>query len=214
MLKESGETIYLGYSKGDYDRSRPGRVVKDDPSRCECLQTRGLQPDGCAAACWTSGLQALCLSPIASGAGVRLCLISGTMLGVPCAEIRAAVCGLACPGVMHHCTGLPCPGMTISGSSQILRSPPQQEVGLVARRVCCPSSRSAPPLHVHPIACVWRAELSPSKAPALACWSPCTACCVLLERVLDISQPAFVPSTSPAAVAVHRSQLRHVRQAC
>ena len=118
MLKESGETIYLGYSKGDYDRSRPGRVVKDDPSRCECLpRTRGLQPDGCAAACWTSGLQALCLSLIAFGAGVRPCLSSGTLLGVPCAEIRAAVCGLACPGVIHHCTGLPCLGMTISGLS-------------------------------------------------------------------------------------------------
>lgn len=69
MLKESGETIYLGYSKGDYDRTRPGRVVKDDPSRCECLsRTRGRRPEGCAAAGWGSGRQASCFSLIALGA--------------------------------------------------------------------------------------------------------------------------------------------------
>lgn len=32
---EDGNTIYLGFGKGDYDRSvgRKGRTIKDDPSR-------------------------------------------------------------------------------------------------------------------------------------------------------------------------------------
>ena len=33
VTKSSGEKIYLGFQKGDYDRSKPGRVIDDDPSK-------------------------------------------------------------------------------------------------------------------------------------------------------------------------------------
>ena len=33
VTKSSGEKIYLGFQKGDTDRSKPGRVIEDDPSK-------------------------------------------------------------------------------------------------------------------------------------------------------------------------------------
>ena len=33
VTKQSGEQIYIGFDKGDKDRSKPGRVISDDPSR-------------------------------------------------------------------------------------------------------------------------------------------------------------------------------------
>ncbi len=33
VTKQSGEQIYIGFDKGDKDRSGPGRVISDDPSR-------------------------------------------------------------------------------------------------------------------------------------------------------------------------------------
>ena len=33
VTKESGEQIYIGFDKGDKDRSKPGRMISDDPSR-------------------------------------------------------------------------------------------------------------------------------------------------------------------------------------
>lgn len=33
VTKGSGEKIYLGFQKGDTDRSKPGRTIEDDPSR-------------------------------------------------------------------------------------------------------------------------------------------------------------------------------------
>ena len=33
VTKGSGEQIYIGFDKGDKDRSKPGRMISDDPSR-------------------------------------------------------------------------------------------------------------------------------------------------------------------------------------